>query len=180
MELPNLVTLQQESQRLGLSTSATEIHGSLTGWLAGGGAAEMNWLACIFADTKVPVPEQHSGLAQLYTVTSLQLTDPNIGFELLLAADSAPLTERIDTLFAWCRSFLGGFGLAWSSCSRLSAMGREALNDLAELARVSSENLLSHAEDEDRWALEEIEQYVKVAVFLLRDDCLGPTSGRRQ
>ncbi|MEE7566402.1 UPF0149 family protein, partial [Xanthomonas sp. Kuri4-3] len=102
-----------------------------------------------------------------------QLEDRDFAFELVLAEDGAPLPDRADALFDWCRAFLGGFGLAAQQRPRLSEEGDEALQDLARLAQASSEDFDSA--DEDDTALAEIEEFVRVAVLLLHGDCvMGP------
>ena len=177
--LPEMLAVQQESQRLGLAASAAELHGGLSGWLAGGGEDSANWTAHVFADASLPAPDPAGALAALRQATSAQLEDRDFAFELLLAEDGAEPSARADALFEWCRAFLGSFGMA-SGGQRpsLSEEGEEALRDLANLAQASSEDFDSSDEDED--ALAEIEEFVRVAVLLLHSDCvLGPRYRQR-
>ncbi|WP_267120279.1 UPF0149 family protein, partial [Xanthomonas sacchari] len=102
----------------------------------------------------------------------------DFGFDLVLADAGAPLPERADALFDWCRGFLGGFGLAAGAAPPLSEEGQEALQDVARLAQASADDFDSGDEDED--ALAEIEEFVRVAVLLLHSDCvLGPRHRQR-
>lgn len=176
--LPDVLAVQQESQQLGLAANAAELHGGLSGWLAGGGENSERWPARILADDSLPTPAQNGPLEQLRQATSSQLEDRDFAFELLLTEDSAPPAARADALFEWCRSFLGSFGLASGKRPQLSEEGDEALRDLAKLAQASSADFDSTDEDED--ALAEIEEFVRVAVLLLHSDCvLGPRYRQR-
>ena len=177
-DLPTASDVAQASQRLGLGATPSELHGALCGWLAAGGADVPAWPAKVLADDALVAPDPDSPLDVLRTVTVQQLQDREFAFELLLPEGGAALVERTDALFDWCRSFLGGFGLASSQRPALSEEGEEALQDLARLAQASSEQFDSGDEDED--ALAEIEEFVRVAVLLLHGDCvLGPRHRQR-
>lgn len=176
--LPDVLAVQQESQRLGLAASAAELHGGLSGWLAGGGDDGERWLARVLADEQLPAPPAGGALAQLRQATAGQLEDRDFAFELLLAEEGVALAIRADGLFDWCRAFLGGFGLAAGERPALSEEGEEALRDIAKLAQASSDDFDRTEEDED--ALAEIEEFVRVAVLLLHSDCvLGPRYRQR-
>ncbi len=56
MHLPEVIAVEQESQQMGLSVTAPELHGSLSGLLAGGGCNGPDWLAMILADAEVAAP----------------------------------------------------------------------------------------------------------------------------
>ncbi|HHW4679236.1 MAG TPA: UPF0149 family protein [Xylella sp.] len=173
MRLPEATAVQQQSRQLGLSATAAELHGGLSGLLAGGGGRN-DWLAVILANVDIPLPAAGSALERLYQTTVLQLDDPDFSFELLLTDDGATLAARADALFDWCRAFLGGFGLAAQHRSLLSEESDEALRDLAKLAQASVDDF-EMTEDEDE-ALQEIEEFVRVAVLVLHVDC---TLGKR-
>ncbi|AIC12357.1 YecA family protein [Xylella fastidiosa] len=179
MHLPEVIAVEQESQQMGLSVTAPELHGSLSGLLAGGGCNGPDWLAMVLADAGVAAPPKGSVLERLYQATASQLEDPDFAFQLLLADDGATLAARAHALFEWCRAFLGGFGLAAHCRSVLSAEGDEILRDLAKLAQASVDDFDMNEEKEDG-SLEEIEEFVRVAVLLLHGDCLiGPCAPQR-
>jgi uncharacterized protein YgfB (UPF0149 family) len=95
-----------------------------------------------------------------------------------LAAGGADQASWIATVmvFAWCRAFLGGFGLAVGD-KPLSEDGKEALGDLANLAAARIEEV---DPEQDEESLTEIEEYLRMAVLLLHADCaLGPRSRQR-
>ncbi|GAB2495268.1 YecA family protein [Pseudoxanthomonas sangjuensis] len=167
-ELPELGDVVRSAQRLAPGVDPSELHGALSGWLAGGGADAADWPARVLADPALPAPEPGSALDELRTATVAQLEDRELGFELLLPDAAAPLGERATALFDWCRGFLGGFGLAAGAKPKLSDEGEEALRDLARLAQASAEQGDDEQEDED--ALAEIEEFVRVAALLLHGD----------
>lgn len=175
-DLPDIADVAAASRQLGLAMDAPELHGALCGWLAGGGAVGAGWLGRVLADDAMPDPAPESALDQLRRASSAQLEDRGFGFELLLPAANRPLDERAEALFAWCRGFLGGFGLSAGAAAPLSEEGQEALQDLARLAKAAPE---SSEDEEDEDALAELEEFVRVAVLLLHGDCvLGPRHRR--
>ncbi|WP_426683624.1 YecA family protein [Xanthomonas translucens pv. undulosa] len=178
IELPSADDVTQASQQLGLAASAAELHGALCGWLAGGGANLAAWPAAVLADAGIATPRSGDVLDRLREASAAQLEDRDFAFDLMLADAGAPLSERADALFDWCRGFLGGFGLAAGAKPPLSEEGEESLQDLARLAQASTDDFDSGDEDED--ALAEIEEFVRVAALLLHSDCvLGPRHRQR-
>lgn len=173
--MPSASDVAVAARRAGLATEAAELHGALSGWIAGGGAAGDDWLAKVFADPSLP--PAGGALAALAGATAAQFGDRDFGFELLLPPTDATLQERSGALFDWCRGFLGGFGLAAGAEPPLSDEGREALADLARLAAAQPQD---DGDEEDEDALAEIEEFVRVAALLLHGDCvLGPAHRQR-
>ncbi|WP_337244122.1 UPF0149 family protein [Luteimonas sp. gir] len=167
--LPSPAEIDAETGRLQLAIGASELHGSLCGWLAGGGASRPDWLAPVLADDALPAPVAGSALDRLREVSAAQLEDRSFGFALVLPDEDATLSARSAALFDWCRGFLGGFGLAAGAAPGLSEEGTEALADLARLAAADAQ---ADAEDDDAEedAFAEIEEFVRVAVLLLHGD----------
>jgi len=175
-DLPLYDDVDQAARQGALGTDPSELHGALSGWLAGGGADAADWIARVLADPQLPSPAAGSTLDELRRVTAAQLEDRSFGFELLLPVEG-DLAERAEGLFAWCRGFLGGFGLAAGAEPPLSEEGGEALQDMARLAQASPE---SGEDEDDEDALAEIEEFVRVAALLLHGDCvMGPRHRQR-
>ena len=176
-QLPTPEEVAAASRGLGLATPAAELHGALCGWLAGGGADVPDWTARVMADADLPPPPADSALDRLRKATAAQLEDGEFAFQLLLAEDDAGVRPRAQALFAWCRGFLGAFGLAAGAQPPLSEEGGEALQDIARLAGAQAEDIDEDDEDED--SLSELEEFVRVATLLLHGDCvLGPRHRR--
>jgi len=166
--LPLWSSVLDECQRLQLATTPGELHGGLSGWLAGGGDNPAGWLQeVLLVDTGMPIPQREDPLGQLFEATLQQLNAPDFTFALLLPEADAPLLERSQELFAWCRGFVGGFGLAFGDRQELSEHGEDALADLARLASAHGQ---AEGDEDDEVALAEIEEFVRVAALLLHGE----------
>jgi hypothetical protein len=115
------------------------------GWRRGG-ADQPGWIATVMADPGLPAPTPGDALDRLRAASAQQLGDADFGFELLLP-DDEDVQERAGGLFAWCRAFLGGFGLAVGD-KPLSEEGKEALGDLANLAAARIEEVDPEQDEE--------------------------------
>lgn len=148
-------------------SSVAEMHGILSGMLCSDPGLDCDdWLETVFAEDCRKLSEaDRATLATLFETTRVDLASPDLTFELLLPDDEEPLTERTRALGHWCQGFL--FGLGQSVGNRQwSDEADEVLHDLAEISRIESEG--STAEDEEAYA--EIEEYVRMAVQLIRSD----------
>lgn len=175
--LPALAEVDAATRPLGLGVAASELHGALCGWLAGGGGGALNWLALVFVDDALPAIAAGSTLDTLCQVSAGQLEDRSFEFQLLLPEADASLATRSGALFDWCRGFLGGFGLAVGTSPPLSDEGSEALSDIAKLASATAQD---DGDQEDEAALAEIEEFVRVAVLLIHGDCVLAPRHRQQ
>ena len=178
-ELPALDDVDRELRKHRLGIDGAELHGGLCGFLAGGGKAERRtWLAQVLADAElVFAPAADDPLDRLYQTTREQLASPDFGFALLLPEGDEPVDVRGDALLAWCRGFLGGFGLAHTAAGNLSEESEEAL---ADLGRIAASDLSYEDPERDEDAYAEVLEFVRVAVLLVHSDCvLGPEHRRR-
>lgn len=155
-----------------LGADAAELHGSLTGYLAGGGTfARASVLAALQLDGEGEAPGavEQAPLDQLGAQTLAELEDVDLGFEPLQPADDRPMSERAEALVQWCRGFLGGFGLSGASAhAKLSDEAQEILRDLGTIA-ASAFDLGDEGEDDD--ALIEVHEFVRVGAMLLFAEC---------
>lgn len=174
-DLPSLPAVEAEIRQQALAMTASELHGALCGWLAGGGAATRDWPAKVLVDAALETPAEHSPFDQLREASAAQFGDRSFGFELLLPEADASLAVRSGALFDWCRGFLGAFGLAAGAKPPLSEEGAEALADLAKLAAAQPQD---EGDEDDEAALVEIEEFVRVAALLLHGDCVLATQHR--
>ncbi len=177
IDLPTHADVGAQADAMRLGTDASELHGLLCGFLSGGAApSRSEWVALVMADSDLEDVARDSALDQLFLATSRLLEAPDFGFELLLPDPDLSVSERGDALLSWCRGFLGGFGLAAGAEPPLSEESRDALGDLA---RIASSDLAYDEPDADEDALEEVAEFVRVAVLLLHSDCvLGPRHRR--
>jgi uncharacterized protein YgfB (UPF0149 family) len=163
--------------RLRLGTDASELHGSLCGYIAGGGSLRgTSVLAALQLDGEVTdvAPNDKALLDRLARQCESELADPELGFEPLLPEDDRPLAERAEATVEWCRGFLGGFGLAGTSAhAKLSDEAQEVLRDLGIIA-ASSFDFDNQDEDED--ALIEVHEFVRIGAMLLHTECAAHDS----
>jgi uncharacterized protein len=157
--------------RFGIGPS--DLHGSLTGYLCGGGVADSRgWLAALELDpddTAADFPQ--TVLKSLYEQCAAWFDDPAVGFEPLLPPIDTALESRADALVEWCRGFLGGLGLAGVSPQHgLSADGAEILKDFGTIAATRFE----YADgEEDENALTEVVEFIRVGVLLLHAEIVS-------
>jgi hypothetical protein len=163
-----------ETLRLGMG--ASDLHGSLTGYLcAGGTAGAEEWPAALEIEPDAKKHLHHEVLSRLYRDCRAQLDDPDLGFEPLLPAADAPVERRADALVEWCRGFLGGVGLSGSATAVLSADANEVL---ADLGRVAASRFDYDDDEEDESALNEVLEFVRVGVLLLHTELTRPRAAR--
>lgn len=160
--------------RLRLGVDASELHGSLCGYLAGGalprGRDLLPALQLESADATLAAADQ-ALLDNLLAQCRAALDDSDLGFEPLLPEDDAPLDARADAVAAWCRGFLGGFGLAGPAAhANLSDDANEVLRDFGTIA--AAEFTYDNA-DEDEDALIEVQEFLRVGALLLYTESLG-------
>ena len=158
--------------------SASELHGSLTGYLcAGGKASEKTWGEALALDFSAAGMQDNPDFAQFFRQSRAQLDDVEFGFTPMLPADDVELATRAEALVDWCRGFLGGIGLAGAGKrgSELSADAREIVQDFATIA---SSNLDVTGKEDDETALVEVIEFVRVGVLLLYSE-LAPVSSSK-
>lgn len=175
-ELPDSAALDDALHAAGVAIDPSELHGSLCGYLSGGGQDDAgDWLQRLALDVdRAPVPG--GALDQLRTATLAQFEAQDFDFQLLLPSDDAPLADRADALIAWCNGFLGGLGLAAPASDALSGEATEALQDIG---RIAASDLAYEETEADEDALAEIVEFVRVAALLLHGDIVLGTHRKR-
>jgi len=176
--LPLYAAMAQSPLMNTLGVDAPELHGSLCGFLCGGGQANAeNWLSLVLSDDAIHEVEPDTDLAQLYGATCAGLASEEFEFDLLLPDSDAPVAERGDALLSWCRGFLGGVGLSGADLKKMSEETQDALTDLG---RIAASELSYEDADSDEEAFEEVSEFVRVAAMLVHSDCvLGPRHRRK-
>lgn len=164
--------LARALKTLRLGMGASDLHGSLTGYLcAGGSAGAEEWPAALEIEPDSATTLHHEALRRLYVDCRAQLDDPDLGFEPLLPAHDVAVERRADALVEWCRGFLGGVGLSGSATRLLSADANEVL---ADIGRIASSRFDYDDEDEDESALNEVLEFVRVGVLLVHTELIRP------
>ena len=161
--------IQAILSQLDCNISPAEAHGLACGMLAIDMASKDNdWLNELIDDNnldKVATTE----LKQVFTQAREQLTDSNLGLELLLPNDNELLAKRLTALQEWCQGLL--YGTALSGLKDFSSLpddSREYLQDVAQIARSGNFDLEENEEAEQ--SFHEIVEYLRVGTLLLSEE----------
>jgi len=169
-------------RRASVSVDAADCQGLLCGLICGAGFADQKiWVAEIFEafDPKdLLQAEAYKLLQRLYEQTLIRLNSPELDFELLLPDEEDPLCERTESLANWCGGFLSGLGMGGLPAQdQLSDEVAELLEDLSQISRVDFD--LDDPNEEERFAFEEVLEYVRVGVLFVHEE-LQPGTATQQ
>ena len=155
-----------------IGITAAELHGFLTGILAGGNHDE-SWRVLVqdmLNDGQKIAEPLNKQIEKLYHSTKQQFIDEDFEFQLLLGEQD--LFRQIDDLVGWVNHFLLGIGLVQPKISRVKGDVGEAIYDLRQIVK------LGYDEDEDQqelgFAFEEIKEYVRITAMLCFDEFNEP------
>jgi len=169
--VPDYQDLSAQLDAAGIEVTAGEIHGLLSGVLALPGAGDIDWLALIPAAEPVDADQLDADLSQslsdLYRLTQYQLSAREFGYRLFLPGPEAGVAARTEAVAGWCRGFLLGISSTGLSVDNCGDVVREVLSDIVEMSSVEAGD--SDDPEEER-ALLEIEEYLRVAVQLLKEE----------
>jgi yecA family protein len=160
---PDFDQLDQLLIRFGALQGAAELHGFLSGQLAGGKRLSRGeWLRAASEQANLgELPDQASGdlLFALYRDTLQILEAGEYEFQPLLPEDDQALGERINALGAWCQGFLAGFGLAVGN--RTDGEIAETLRDFAAVAQIGVDDDETDSESD----LFAVIEYIRLAAI---------------
>lgn len=176
--VPSLDDLANALVRLNAGCTASELHGVVTGLLAGG--ARLN------RSTLQKILETHSeadqafgdditaSLWQLQLKTLEDLGDSELVFAPLLPDDDDDLAARVSAISDWCQGFLVGFGTAARpNDTRIHDESvRETLQDIMHVANVDAAAQDNDESDESAYA--ELYEFVRIAVIHLFEEMVPP------
>jgi uncharacterized protein YgfB (UPF0149 family) len=152
---------------LRLGVDASDLHGSLTGFLCAGGRASINdWLDVLALDPDGNDLSRHATLQRLFRSCSAQFEGSHVDIVPLLPLASAGLEQRADALVEWCRGFLGGFGLAGTA--QRVALSADASEVLADFGTIAASRFDHSDNAEDEQALADVLDFARTGVALLR------------
>lgn len=150
-----------------IASDPSEIHGIICGMLAGGMSLDnTEWLNSLadFVNTGEPFDSDLRQLMQdIFKQSCEQFSDPSFGLVLCLPDDSAPISERGQSIISWVQGFLLGFGVQQEEKKSCSEEVKEALQDFAEIARMDNE---MSEDEESEQALFEVMEYVRISAML--------------
>jgi len=159
------------------ATELSESHGVACGLLCRQPKSTFDAYMTLLKDLEIvretPTTGFSGALEDLLASSAAQLADENMGLTLWLPEDNDILEERTMALAQWCSGFLAGLGVGGKDdLATLSEDAEDALGDLAQIAK--AEVLDTEESEEDENAYAEIVEYVRIVVYMIREDLRGP------
>jgi len=167
--------IQKALQRIDADFSPADLHGQLCGlacadpeltvehWLA----QSLPELVSACAGGDALARESAAQLRQFYEETEQAMQDRQLGFQLCLPSDDAPLSQRIEELSRWCEGFLLGLAMAGiKDFKSLPGDLPELMQDLVEISRASSYEAGEGEDDQDAYM--ELVEYIRMGALLAR------------
>lgn len=152
--------------------SVAETHAVVTGLLCGRPDQDDRELATHLAALQVGDWTSERILDKLgpaLTQLRKELASENMDFQLLLPTSDRPLEERTRCLAHWCSGFLTGFGAAAPTIR--SEEAGDALRMIEQIARAATDPASDQESEEGAYT--ELVEFVRVAILLLREECLA-------
>lgn len=165
---PSYSTLNIELKSAQIGINASELHGFITGIVAGG-IQDQSWLVLlkdIMNNGQPIVGELDKSVKLLYEQIKQKLTNENFEFQLLIAEED--LFTQIDDMVSWVNHFLLGLGLAQPQLAKVKGDIGEAIYDLRQITQLDYDE--DDNQDELAFAFEEILEYVRITVILCYDE----------
>jgi len=166
--LPSFSQITEILEEAELFTSASELHGILSGFICGGiDLDSTSWLAHLndVINEGMGLPSKAKALANsLHSKIVSQVTDDGLGFSLLLPDDDKPLDDRCDAMSQWAQGFLLGFGMVQASLNQSTEEIQELIKDVRDISQVSLE--FEEENEEFEIAYAEIVEYLRIGAML--------------
>lgn len=162
--------------------SPSEIHGTLCGMLCVNPLTDStSWFESLlpaFDNKNIIHQEIHSLLVSFYNETKLQLNDPDCDFQLVLPGEDDSLEERTVAVSDWCQGYLAGLTMSGvTDLQSLPGHASEICKDFIEISRAGTSYQIDLSE-ESEGALQELIEYVRVAVMLIYEELHPERSGK--
>ncbi len=165
--------LETALQSADADCGAAESHGLLCGISCAAGKADtLLWLEHIMGEgntLSVAAQTCQEMLTALYASTLLHLNDGDLGLDLLLPGDAAPLALRSKALGQWCQGFL--YGLALGGVSDDGGQPGNVPEIMRDFYEISHTRFDHDSDDEtEEVAYMEIVEYVRMSVLLCHEE----------
>lgn len=153
----------------GLLCSPSEVHGLVSGLVAGGFNKSANdWMNIakdFLAVEKDLSTDTQQWLVELFEYTTTAFSNNDEDFQLLIPSKIDPLAQRSEHLVNWVHNFLAGLGVEQKDVMKLEGDIKEIVLDFTEITRMSIEVVSEHdSEEED--AFEEVVDYITECAFV--------------
>jgi uncharacterized protein len=169
---PDYAMMQQLLRTTMPDLTPAALHGILSGLLSSGAPdVDSEDVATLL---QVELPKVVAQLVdRLFETTRIQLQQQDFSFQLLLPNDDEALVVRASAFGQWCEGFTTGFAAGFAQPeSVLGSDGREAIEDIGELAGLSEDG--ANALDDEEGDLMELVEYVRLASAALFQQLATP------
>ncbi len=149
-----------------------EWHGFLGGVLAVDIAypvhTSVSTLVADSADTNY-TEELKELMDQVYEAVRIQMTDPNLQFELCLPdSDTVDLSKCVAALATWCEGFL--FGLVNAGLQHMPSPPADTQEILQDLSRIAQLDGADTGEEDEEVSFNELMEFVRMAGLLIAEE----------
>lgn len=153
--------------------TSSEAHGLATGLLCIENKVNVtSWLTELFPEDIILLEEDKTILIALFEQTRKLLggEDESFRYDLFLPADDEELTVQLEAIRSWCEGFLFGIGRSRSESTWPEEVS-EIIKDVVEFTKMDTElgEIDEEEINENESALVEIQEYLRVAVMMIRD-----------
>ncbi|MCK4843335.1 MAG: UPF0149 family protein [Methylococcales bacterium] len=177
-------TINKIFQKYETDLTSSEAHGLATGMLCIENETEAaTWLSELFPDEVLLDEEDKTVLVSLFEQTRKLISedDYNFRYDLFLPGDDTVLQEQLEAIRFWCEGFLFGVGYNRSSSDWPGETGG-IMKDIVEFTKLDTE--VDEEMDEDEMddqdgAVMEIQEYLRAAVMMVRDQFTTESNGQK-
>ncbi|GLS92296.1 hypothetical protein GCM10007916_33660 [Psychromonas marina] len=166
--LPSFSQITEILEEAELFTSASELHGILSGFICGGIELDSkSWLTHLndVINEGMGLPPKAKNVAKaIHAQVVNQVTDDGLGFSLLLPDDDKPLDDRCDAMSQWSQGFLVGFGMVQQALDQSTEEIKELIKDIRDISQVSLD--FEQEDEEFEIAYAEIVEYLRIGAML--------------
>ena len=155
----------------GITLTAPQVHGYLTGKILAGATDGLNSVLARSEFEGADTESLTDGLEAVSEEINLCLAEPE-PFDPLLPDDDTPLEERVSALVDWCSSLLSGLGESQSG-GLMSPEAQEVVEDLQALAEAE----YGGEEEAEEVAFTELVEFLRVAISLLFEELVPVGTG---
>ena len=173
---PSHAEVAHSLSTLRLGIDASDLHGSLSGYLCvGGSAGPADWPQALQLELAPNALAGAPVLQRLYSDCQAQFEGPCADVTPLLPAQGSPLLQRATALSEWCRGFLGGCGLAGALTG--PSLSEDASAILADFGMIASTHFEAVESRQDEQAFSDVLDFVRTAAALLHREVSGGGRG---
>lgn len=166
--LPSHKVIQSLLDEMGMTISASEVHGQLCGLLSTGVFDKATAYIQELLE-KVDLITFEKQIKQLITIVDIsikQLTSASFEFHLLLPDDEEPLEERAKALSLWCQGYSDAMLHSEVNIDAITQEEvKEAFFHISEVATI--DYTYANVTEEDEIAYTEVYEYVRMAAMML-------------